>query len=533
MKKRAILYPRVSTDEQAADGYSLPTQLEGCRKYVRDNGFDIVAELVEDYTGTVPIEDRPEGSKVYAMLANDEADVLVAYRMNRIVRPPEEGDEWDIPILIRSLAKLGKEIHTCDRGHIGTSFGDLITAVLDGRSAGDERREFLERSKRGKRGKVRGNKDKGIPPKPFCGGTVPYGYKVNEQGLFEIDEAEAKVVKLIYDWYTNGESMSMGAITRRLSEMGISTPGESRTNYRIRESGMWNPSTIFKILRNELYYGVWHFTSTASGHPEKIAVSVPAIVSKEQWQAAQARKDYNRLMSRRNNKTHKYLLRGMVQCGCGCESNMRGGANGQGTRYYRVRKVIYPGEAPRCTRNEKSIRADMLESAAWEYLLNTITNHEELEARLKEAQELEQQTKQPKRDRLSVVMEMIGEAEDEAKTILRDLRDRPQGVVREMLERQEVELNTRYEKLIRERDKLQEEIEVQSITDQDIEQALSFQDAVKAGLENPTWEDKRYYLETLRFQAVIDEDRAHFSCYLDIGDCALELTAQACCGSHD
>jgi hypothetical protein len=50
------------------------------------------------------------------MLRSGAADVLIAYRIDRIVRPPEDGDEWDMPILIRGLAKLGKEIHTLDRG---------------------------------------------------------------------------------------------------------------------------------------------------------------------------------------------------------------------------------------------------------------------------------------------------------------------------------------------------------------------------------------------------------------------------------
>ena len=90
--KRAVIYARVSSDEQANKGYSLPTQIEAGEKYARDCDFEIVGRFQDDFTGTSPIETRPEGRKAYAMLRNGQADVLIAYRIDRIVRPPEEGD---------------------------------------------------------------------------------------------------------------------------------------------------------------------------------------------------------------------------------------------------------------------------------------------------------------------------------------------------------------------------------------------------------------------------------------------------------
>src|SRR5437867_1650637 len=98
MSKRAIIYARVSTDEQADKGYSLPSQLEAMRKYAADKGCIVVAEFQDHYTGAEPIETRPEGRKAYDMLRSDQADALIAYTVDRLVRPPEEGDEFDIPL---------------------------------------------------------------------------------------------------------------------------------------------------------------------------------------------------------------------------------------------------------------------------------------------------------------------------------------------------------------------------------------------------------------------------------------------------
>ncbi len=58
MAKTAILYIRVSTDEQAKSGYSIPEQLRELRRYAGDNGYDVLAEEIDDgYSGASP--DRP------------------------------------------------------------------------------------------------------------------------------------------------------------------------------------------------------------------------------------------------------------------------------------------------------------------------------------------------------------------------------------------------------------------------------------------------------------------------------------------
>jgi hypothetical protein len=87
-------------------------------------------------------------------------------------------------------------------------------------------------------------------------------------------------------------------------------------------------------------------------------------------------------------------------------------------------------------------------------------------------------------------------------------------------------LNSKYANLLKGWDQLQAEIDAQAITDQDIAEALNFQQAVKAGLQNPTWEDKRYYLERMRFEAVIIDIIAHFSCYLDLEGSSFELQSR-------
>jgi len=69
----------------------------------------------------------------------------------------------------------------------------------------------------------------------------------------------------------------------------------------------------------------------------------------------------------------------------------------------------------------------------------------------------------------------------------------------------------------RERDNLTADLEKQALTDEEIADMLCFREDVKRGLKNPTFEDKRYYLEQLQIKVVIKGEEATFTCRLPIG----------------
>ncbi len=82
--KRAINYVRVSTDEQAK-GYSLQTQIKGCRRYAEEMGHAIAATFQDDYTGTSL--DRPALNEMREYLGLDKTvSNLIVYDLDRIAR---------------------------------------------------------------------------------------------------------------------------------------------------------------------------------------------------------------------------------------------------------------------------------------------------------------------------------------------------------------------------------------------------------------------------------------------------------------
>jgi len=160
------------------------------------------------------------------------------------------------------LAKLGKDLHTVDRGQLKTDFASLLIAMLDAKSAGEERRKIIERTSRGRNGKAKAGRVVGS-------GYAPFGYKFTTERVLnpktgqyrevvtglEVLPAEAETVKLIYTWYALGDDdagpMTAGAIARKLSEMGVSAPGAGKK--RSRGDTIWNFNSVLRILDVETY----------------------------------------------------------------------------------------------------------------------------------------------------------------------------------------------------------------------------------------------------------------------------------------
>src|SRR5687767_4161341 len=248
MVKTCVIYIRVSTDEQADKGYSLPHQANECRRYALLNDFYVLEEITDDYSGATL--ERPGFSKLREFIAQNRVDAVIVYTADRLSR-----NIVDFLVLRDQWEKAGIELHYVDRGKSQNNFEGLLTDGIFALIAHGERLKIIERTTNGRHNKAKSNR-------VVMTGIPPYGYRKKGLGAdaeYAIDPFQAEVVKNIFDWYVNGYqqngTLSLLAIAKLLDQMGISPP-DNRVKKR---SPFWHPVTIRAILTNPIYTGITYY----------------------------------------------------------------------------------------------------------------------------------------------------------------------------------------------------------------------------------------------------------------------------------
>ena len=484
--------------------------------------FEVVGELSEDYTGTKL--DRPELDKLRGLMRDRAVEAVIVYSSDRLTRNIAHS-----LVLRDELRRACVELHYCTRGKANDTPEGRMTQNIE--AVFDEywREKIIESSRRGMHRKAREGRVVGV-------GKTPYGYR-HIEGHLEICEPEAEVIRRIYQWYTagdgTGQPLTMHRIAERLSLMRVPTPrtGQNwgkqpsdKPSKRKQPSGIWSAVTVEGFLHSETYAGVWRWGKTigAGGKggrrakDEQVAVPVPPIVSREQWQQAQERIEYNKRMSARNTK-REYLLRGLIYCKCGKPMQALGKDRKKGrVTYYRCGSYYnYFASLQNRGCTEKSVPADQIEPVVWDKVYAFIrSDPAEFERALREAQEAEEQAKIPKRDELDAVLRLIAECEGEAEDVATALRRAGKGVVAKSLLKQQADVEKQYESLTAERDKLRAELDATQLRDEDVAAALEFRADVAAGMDDPTFYDMRRVLEILKIKVTVRRPKADIDCII-------------------
>ena len=221
------------------------------------------------------------------------------------------------------------------------------------------------------------------------------------------------------------------------------------------------------------------------------------------WELAQAKRVYNIKFSPRKMK-NEYLLRGLIYCGCG-----RGMVGTNGTTYYCTRRYPSNGDKP-C--KEPFVKAHVAENITWGYILRLLTNADEFEQALREAQAIEAEQMQPKQKELEHVIALIADTEYEAEQIAESTK-KVKGIVGEKLQVQADEIDRRYQVLQARRLKLEEDLKSE-LTDNNIDDLLQFRETVAVGLNHPMPEERRAWLELLQTRVTVCNGIAAVTCRL-------------------
>jgi site-specific DNA recombinase len=306
VNKKAAIYCRVSSDDQKEKD-TIENQIDILHTYIEfKQNLTIYDEYLDNgISGTIPFNERPEGSRLIADAEKGLFDTVLVWKVDRFGRDTLSGLN-----AVEMLTKSNIEILSVSEPFdLNTPTGrfQFITylnmAELERNNILD--RMFLGATRAAKKGK-------------WLGGIVPYGYSVNQDGFLEINNDEAEVIRKIFSLYTK-DKLSSISIAAYLNNTEIpSSCGTGKGKRTKNISGKWRSSTIQRILRSTTYKGIHEYGKRGSRRKELIVREVPAIVTPELWEEARVVSKNNSIMSTRNMKNYTFLLRGLLTCSvCG------------------------------------------------------------------------------------------------------------------------------------------------------------------------------------------------------------------------
>lgn len=321
---KAAIYARYSSDNQREE--SIEAQVRAIKEYCGREGIEVVATYVDE-AKSATTDDRPEFLR---MIKDSQAglwSLVIVHKLDRFAR-----NRYDSAFYKRELRRAGVRLVSITEQLDDSPESIILESVLEGMA------EYYSRNLA--REVMKGMKENAYQAK-FCGGTPPLGYDVID-GKYVINETEAQWVRLIFDMYTTSRTYKQ--IIDALNERGA----------RTKRDRPFAKNSIHSILKNERYSGVYVFNKgTKKLHNiEKEDVirvedGIPAIISREIWEKAQAR-----LRSRRqgaNSAKRTFLLTGHVVCSK-CGGAMTGNgymAKGKEYSYYR------------CAQKKRNFQCDM------------------------------------------------------------------------------------------------------------------------------------------------------------------------------
>ncbi len=365
------------------EGESHHRQPDGGIDRIRQkNGYSVPPEWVfqdEGYSGAILV--RPGLEALRDLAAEGQIAAALIYSPDRLSR------KYAYQVLLsEELSRCGVELIFL-KAPAGATPEDQLLVRFQGMIAEYERAQIAERCRRGKKHMAQ------------QGGVnvlsgAPYGYRYvrksdTSAAFFEVVEAEAKVVRMVFEIYTQ-QRLSINAIARLLNERQIAT----RTG-----AGRWERSTVWGMLRNPAYRGTACYGKTeqrprqrvtrplrqrkalpsrdVGGHErpraEWIEVPVPALVSDEMFALAEEQLEKNKRHSPRRT-IEPTLLQGMLvceQCGYGLYRTSTHTSK-QKLNYYRCigsdgyRRL----NGPVCT--NRPIRQDSLDEFVWSEIIRLL-----------------------------------------------------------------------------------------------------------------------------------------------------------------
>lgn len=297
---KAVIYARYSCDRQ--NEQSIEGQLRECYEYAEKHGITVVKEYIDRALSGRSAEHRTAFMQMIKDSEKKTFDAVIVYKIDRFARNRYDSAMYKAKLKRNNVCVLyAKE--AIPEGPEGIILESLLEGMAEYYSA-----ELSQKIRRGMRETSLKHKS--------TGGNHPFGFKVDNDGHFVIDEQEAEIVRKIFTDYADGKSIKQ--IADDLNSKGIKNARGNK----------WNKNSFHRMFQNVKYIGTYKTKS----HEQ--ANVIPRIVSDELWNKVQEQIKFHTHAPAAGRKT-VYLLTGKAYCGkCGVGLTGEYGTSETGVRHY-------------------------------------------------------------------------------------------------------------------------------------------------------------------------------------------------------
>ncbi|MBU8730773.1 recombinase family protein [Cytobacillus oceanisediminis] len=339
---KAVIYARVSTEEQAKEGYSIKAQKQLLRDYATHRNFEIVGEYIDEGRSAKSIDGRPEMQRLLKDAKEKKFNSVIIYKLDRLARKTK--DSLEIAETLErynvQLMSYSENIDTTTPG--GKMFFTVLSSVAE-----MERATIIDRVKMGMNQRAKQGK--------WNGGIV-LGYDVIDKELI-VNEEEASIVQEIFTLASKGYGYKK--IAYDLNKLGYKTKKKKEFSVNSIKGILDNPMYIGKIRFNQHENWSEKRRQGKNSNPDLVNGTHKPIIQEDLWNLVQEKR--KKRSFRPAQSGNPYFLGRLLRCpvcGYGMVAAKARGENGAVYRLYQCGQYKNKGRTV-CQAN--TINADKAE----------------------------------------------------------------------------------------------------------------------------------------------------------------------------
>ena len=350
----AVIYARYSTDSQREE--SIEGQIRECTAYAEKNGFTVVKHYI-DRAVSAKTDNRPQFQQMIKDSERGIFDVIIVWKLDRFARNRYDSARYKTQ-LKRNGVKLVSATEVISAGPEGIILESVLEGYAEYYSA-----DLSEKVVRG----MTENALKGI----YNGGTIPFGYMIDETRHYQPDPLLAPYVEQTFQKYADGATMTDLRDWLKAHNIKNSMGGEMSYN------------TIQRMLSNRRYIGELRLRDVVQPN------AIPALVSEELFNKVQEKLAKNKKAPARHKAEESYLLTTKLYCGkCGALMFGESGVSHTG-KMYTYYKCAAAKKKKTC--DKKAVRKQWLEDLVVNETMKLVEDDASMNAIIAKVMELQNQ----------------------------------------------------------------------------------------------------------------------------------------------